>query len=74
MKFLATSLPKLHQFVLLNVIPYPLETYFSLLLFFPILVAPNKLFLRYSYFKLIVRVLGQAVKSQTMKTFKILVK
>ena len=58
--FLAVSLPKLHQSVLLNVIPYSLYKYFYLSLFFDILVAPNKQFLN---FKLLIGFLGQAAKS-----------
>ena len=43
--FLAKSLPKLHEPALSNVIPYPLYTYFSILLFFTVKVALNKQFL-----------------------------
>ena len=43
--FLAKSLSKLNEPALSNVIPHPWYTYFSLLLFFSKLVAPNKQFL-----------------------------
>ena len=43
--FLAASISKLQKLPLSNVIPYPLYRYFSLSLFFSILVAPNKQFL-----------------------------
>ena len=58
--FLAVSLPELHETVLLNVIPYPLYTYFFLSLFLAILVAPNKQFLN---LKLLVGFLGQSAKT-----------
>ena len=57
--FLAKSLSKLHEPALSNVIPHPLYTYFSLSLFFTILVALNKQFLN---LKLLVGFLGQASK------------
>ena len=53
-------LSKLHEPALSNVIPYPLCTYFSLLLFFTILVAPNKQSVN---LKLLLGFLGQASKS-----------
>ena len=58
--FLAKSLSKLREPVLSNVIPYPLYTYFSLLLFYTILVVPKKQFL---ILKLLVGFLGQVSKS-----------
>ena len=61
--FLAVSLSKLQKPPLSNVIPYPLYTYFSLSLFFTILIAPNKPFLN---LKLLVRFLGQAFNSLAM--------
>ena len=69
--FLVVSLPKLHQSVLLNVIPWPLYTYFSFSLLFTILVASNKQFLN---LKLLVGFLGQAAKSYTVYNFTIFVK
>ena len=58
--FLAQSLPKRHESALSNVILYPLYTYFSLSLFFTIIVARNKQLLN---LKLFVGFLGQASKS-----------
>ena len=57
------SLLKLHELALSDVIPYPLYTYFSLSLFFTILVGPNMELLN---LKLLVGFLGQTSKSQTM--------
>ena len=57
--FLAVPLSKLHQPALSNVTLYPRYMYFSISLFFTILVAPNKLFLN---LKVLVGFLDQASK------------
>ena len=63
MTFLAVLLSKLQKPALSNVIQHPLYTYFSLSLFFTILVASNKQFLN---LKLLVGFLVQASKSYAM--------
>ena len=61
--FLAKSLWKHNELTLSNVISYPLSKYFSLSIFFTILVTPNKQFVN---LKLLAGFLGQAHKLQKM--------
>ena len=61
--FLAKSLWKHNELTLSNVISYPLSKYFSLSIFFTILVTPNKKFVN---LKLLAGFLGQAHKLQKM--------